>query len=537
MNKTINILICGKGGQGIEAAGLVLAKTLVSLGYHAFCYPESENVIHGGVNTFHLRVGKNPVYALEIKLDFILGLDSLIAESFFTDLKPTGICLMEKSDKKEYGNLTVMDVKMNDLAHEAGLDRAKNFAGLGALVSVLGEPVEQLESAIKDKYLGKSEEVAMMNVMAARLGYNSMDDGKKKSILATDGKRNISSGSQMASLGAVEAGCKFFAAYPMTPSSGILHAMAGMAKEHGISALHVEDEIAAINMAIGAGFAGARAMTSTSGGGYALMTEAIGLAGMIETPVVIAEVQRPGPSTGLPTRTAQGDLRQVLHAGQGTFPHVVLAPGTTLQTYRMMFEAFNIAEVHRCPVTILMDKYLADQQVDTELVSDLFKIDHGNRPIPGQAERIYTATSYEHNEQGNVTEDPEEVSKAGMRRMAKMDDIRRNLPPLEIEGNRDAEHTIICWGSTYGIAKEIVEKSKNINLLHFKYISPLPANTQEILKSIKKPILMENNATGQFGGWLMENLSFHTPIKILNGTGRTFYVDEVLERIKSVISI
>ena len=556
----ISLLIVGKGGQGIDAAGQILAKALFRSGWHVFGYAESENVIQGGLNTYRLRMSDRPVSAMEKNLDFILALDATTAASFIADLELTGKCLIDTEDvTAEDGRIVRLPMAM--LAAEAKLNKARNIVGLGALIRLLGLPLEPLETAITEKYRDKSSEIVSQNIQAARSGHlsvNQEDSAAPNEVLrAPDENSNLITGGTLGALGAIKAGCKFFAAYPMTPSSSILHTLASLADEYGISVNHVEDEIAAINMAIGAGFAGVRSMTATSGGGYALMTEAIGLAGMIESPVVILEVQRPGPSTGLPTRTAQGDLRQVLHAGQGEFPHVVLAPGTLTQAFEDIFKAFNIAERYQCPVTVLLDKYLADQQTDVVLPDADLKIDHGKllaegsdaqfqryasgedgipiRSLPGQVKGIHTATSYEHGPDGQPTEDPVTVEAMNDRRLAKMTTLSNALSPISLEGPEDAAYTIICWGSTYGIAKEIIARHGSLNLLHFRHINPLPANTKKVLSSIRNPILLENNATGQLGGWLREKFGLQTPNRILNHSGRPFYVDELDKRISDIL--
>ena len=349
----------------------------------------------------------------------------------------------------------------------------------------------------------------------------------------------------------------------MTPSSSVLHCMAKHARDFNISVNHVEDELSAINMAIGAGFSGARSLAATSGGGFALMTEAVGLSGMTEVPLVLVEVQRPGPSSGLPTRTSQGDLRQVMHASQGDFPRIVLSPGTHEEAFYMGFEAFNLAEKYQCPVILLTEKYLGEGSVNLPFFkTDHLRVDRGKllpndqipenferfkatkdgicaRTVPGQKGGAHTASSYEHLENGYFTEEIEPVNAMNERRMKKMETIYKNLPLVQIEGKPNADVTLVCFGATYGPAYEAMEylrrKAVSANILHIKYLLPLQPGVRELLEKTKHPIVVEGNFSAQLAGVIHEKAGVDIQDKILDYSGRPFTPDGIAKKVLEIL--
>jgi 2-oxoglutarate ferredoxin oxidoreductase subunit alpha len=337
--------------------------------------------------------------------------------------------------------------------------------------------------------------------------------------------------------------------------------VAANADKFNVVVEQAEDEISALNMAIGASFAGARSMTTTSGGGFSLMVEALGLAGMTETPVVIFLSQRPGPATGLPTMTEQGDLEFVLHAAQGEFPRCVLAPKTAEDAFYLTPKAFNLAEKYQIPVFILSDQYLADSiftcekfqsskiKIDRQLLSDSeirgieykrYKITSTGispRALPGQAGVLVVADSDEHDEEGHIDESVENRIKMTDKRLGKIERLKKEISPPEIYGPKSTQLTLIGWGSTYGPLKEAVQmlraKEISVNLLHFNEIYPLPMEpTASILKKAKKTICLENNATGQFARILKVEIGFSVSDKILKYDGRPFTLELILEELE-----
>lgn len=555
--------------------GQILASAVSSAGWFFHINNEIQNVIQGYHNTLQILISLEPLFSHSSRFSAILAMDEDTLAQDLQTLEPDGCLIYDEiwtlNDESFKG--CAYPVPFNDLAMATGGTKLmRNMVGLGVIAGMIGLDEDNVVKAINNRFSKKSDDVIEKNILAMRAGY---EQAKK---IATDQRDFkivpqthtepllITSGNMLAAMAAIKAGCRFFSAYPMTPSTSILHFLAKHAAEYKMSVHHVEDELSAVNMAIGAGFAGARSMVATSGGGYALMTEAISLAGMLEVPVVIIEVQRPGPSTGLPTRTGQGDLRQVLHAGQGDFPHIVLSPGTHEEVFGLVFEAFNMAEKYQCPVTVLMEKYLAESfvnlprpdtrglSVDRGLLATNDNLDIGEvyqrykisadgispRSIPGMVGGSHTASSYEHGEDGYFTEDPAYVSKMNEKRMCKMETLSKTLPAIALEGVPDAEVTLVCWGSTLGPARQATVLLKNdgvtANILHIKYLRPLQPMVHELLSKSKRPILIEGNISAQLGGLIREQTGYEIVDKILDYSGRPFAPERIAERIKRILT-
>ncbi|MDH3592414.1 MAG: 2-oxoacid:acceptor oxidoreductase subunit alpha, partial [Planctomycetota bacterium] len=380
-------------------------------------------------------------------------------------------------------------------------------------------------------------------------------------------------GNMMTALGAVAAGCKFYAAYPMSPATSILHWMAGHTEQVGVVVKQAEDEIAAINLAIGAGHAGVRALTATSGGGFALMTEAIGMAGMIETPVVVVNVMRGGPSTGLPTKTEQGDLNQAIGASQGDFPRVIVAPKDAADCFSTMVESFNLAEKWQLPVIVLSDLYLGEHRstLDPDRVSHDVPIDRGEwadeddaatnhaggflryritdsgvspRARAGQKGLQHTSATDEHDERGILVSD--EHTNAAIRRkmiekrMRKMDGVLASLPAPAIEGPADAEATLIGWGSMWGVINEAAERLRAsgipVNQLHFKWLWPFHENeARALLEACNRTVVIEANFSGQFARHLRAETGFTVDEVLLKYDGEPIEPQWVVGEVKRVL--
>jgi 2-oxoglutarate ferredoxin oxidoreductase subunit alpha len=367
-------------------------------------------------------------------------------------------------------------------------------------------------------------------------------------------------GNDAIGLGAVASGCKFYSAYPMTPSTGIMNYIAGKEVDYGIIVEQAEDEIAAINMALGASFAGARTMTGTSGGGFALMVEGLSLAAMTETPVVIALGQRPGPATGLPTRTEQGELQFALYTAHGEFPRVIFAPGTPEQAFYLTNKAFDLAEKYQIPVIILTDQYLADSQwtfdgfdtsrlkhTDYRLRGDAFKklpdykrhafTDNGVSPlaVPGDAKHVVVTDSDEHDEEGHIIEDAATRAKMVEKRIfKKLPNILREIEPPLLYGNYDPEIVLVGWGSTFGVMKEaadLLSHEQKMAVIHFSELYPFPATDTfdylKVLKKAKLTICVENNATGQFARLMRAETGYEFTARINRYDGRPFTLESL----------
>lgn len=376
------------------------------------------------------------------------------------------------------------------------------------------------------------------------------------------------SGIEGIALGAIAAGCKFYSAYPMTPSTGIMNYLAAKEKEYGIIVEQAEDEIAAINMALGASFAGARAMTGTAGGGFALMVEGISLAGMTETPVVIALGQRPAPATGLPTRTEQGDLLFAIHAAHGEFPRVVFAPGTPEQAFSLMNRAFDLAEKFQIPAFVIFDQYLADtewtydrfdiskiQVTDYRIRGDAFmRLEQYKRHaftetgvsdfgVPGDSTNLVVTDSDEHDEEGHIVEDGETRMKMVEKRLLKkMPLIRKEIAAPLLYGSKDPDIIFLCWGSLYGVVREAVDiltKDMNVAMLHFSEIYPFPETNGfdylALLNNTRNVINIEQNATGQFARLLRAETGYRCIHTINKYDGRPFTVEKLLGELRACI--
>ncbi|RME66507.1 MAG: 2-oxoacid:acceptor oxidoreductase subunit alpha, partial [Nitrospirae bacterium] len=438
----------------------------------------------------------------------------------------------------------------------------ENTVAVGAVLGMLGMDLEVYERVIERVFLKKKPEVVEINKKAARAGYSYAKEKclACKFVVPKAEKKNtiLINGNQAIGLGALVSGLRFYSAYPMTPSTGIMNYIASRAEEFGVVVEQAEDEIAAINMALGASFAGVRAMTGSSGGGFALMVEGVSLAGMTETPIVIAEVQRPGPATGLPTRTEQADLLFVLYAGHGEFPKVVFAPGTPEECFYLTNLAFDITERFQVPVFILSDQYLADSQWSipefdkNKLIYRDYRIkdapsqyrrhaitNSGISPlaIPGEGQYLVVTDSDEHDEEGHIIEDAETRIKMVQKRLhMKLPQLKEEALEPKYLGPERPDVVLLCWGSTYGVVREVSEAT-GTGMLHFSQVWPiaLKDNWLSILREARKVIAVEQNATGQFARLLRSETSFQVDEIITKYDGRPFLYEELLEEVKKRI--
>ncbi|NTU43862.1 MAG: 2-oxoacid:acceptor oxidoreductase subunit alpha, partial [Nitrospirales bacterium] len=485
-----SILITGEAGQGIQTIGDTLAKVLARAGYHVFTGQDYESRIRGGHNLYRIRFSPLTVTALRGSVNILLPLDREGISLHEKELSEKGRVIYDSASiKEQFNDSRFLDIPFTDLALRHGANRIMaNTVAVGAVLGMLGLELEGLNRIITDTFRRKGEEVLAANIRAALAGYEHAREncplcsseippperGKGKMLIA---------GSEAVGLGALAAGCRFYAAYPMTPSTGIMNYIASKAEDYGVIVEQAEDEIAAINMALGASFAGVRAMTGTSGGGFSLMVEGISLAAMTETPVVIALGQRPGPATGFPTRTEQGELGFVLHAGHGEFPRIIFAPGTPEEAFYLTRKAFDLAEKYQIPAFILTDQYLADSQLtydgfdlsgltlsDHRLRGEAFRslegykrhafTESGVSPfgVPGEAAHLVVTDSDEHDEEGHIVEDAETRTRMVQKRLfRKLPLIRKEIAPPILYGHQKPTVVLTGWGSTFGILKEVVD--------------------------------------------------------------------------------
>jgi len=558
------IKIGGEAGQGIQTIGETLGRVFLRAGYHVFTNQDYESRVRGGHNFFQVRVSDRPVVAPRGAVDILVALDRESIELHADELADQGRILYDSTvNAQAHMAPAFLDIPFKKLAVAHGGDAiTANTVATGAVLGLLGLDISLLLSFISELFEKKGAAVVQTNAHAAREGYDyavkSCAHCSVASSTPSPGPRMLLGGVEAIALGALASGCGFYAAYPMTPSTGIMNYLAGRQKEYGIVVEQAEDEIAAINMALGASFAGARAMTGTSGGGFALMVEGVSLAGMTETPIVIAMGQRPGPATGFPTRTEQGDLQFILSAGHGEFPRIVFAPGSPQQAFFLTNKAFDLAEKYQVPVFVLFDTYLADTQwtlggLDLSRVrftnyrvrGDAFKsladykryafTKSGITPfgVPGEASHLVVTDSDEHDEDGHITEDAvTRVRMVEKRLLNKMPLIRKELAPPFLYGDHAPNVLITGWGSTYGVMKEAVDalaKTRSIAMLHFSEVYPFPSgegfNYMRLLQKAKHSICIEHNATGQFARLMKAETGFEFTSHIRKFDGRPFTVE------------
>jgi len=371
----VSLSIGGDAGQGVESAGAIACRALMRAGYFAFGMADYRSRIRGGTNFYQVRASDAPVLCHGDPVHVIATLTRDAALTQLGNLAQGGALICDESVDLELdprSDIRVLSVPIVNIAENAGSKASMNMVALGAAMGVIGFSIDALCAAIEQRFARKAESVVRANVQVAREAHEyvsgRLNEGFPFSLppvpsASPSPSRILLSGNEAFCLGAAAGGCRFIAAYPMTPATTILEWMAAHAADLGIVAVHAEDEIAAACMAVGAGLTGARAMTSTSGGGLCLMTEACGMAGMTEVPLVIVDVQRGGPSTGLPTRTEQSDLLLAFHPSHGDFPHIVLAPGTVQQCFEAGYRAFNLADRYQCPVIVLLDSYVGGSLV------------------------------------------------------------------------------------------------------------------------------------------------------------------------------
>ncbi|NLV77023.1 MAG: 2-oxoacid:acceptor oxidoreductase subunit alpha, partial [Tissierellia bacterium] len=515
-----SILVGGEAGQGMDTFARLLEKTLKRSGFHVFSHSDYMSRVRGGHNFIYIRFSDKPLYSYSSKVDIIFALNEETVEIHSAKLKENGVIITDTNIAKDKDAIHLDLIKT---AKSLRNSRVYTTVGLGAILKYYGLPLEKGEEVIKDEF---KDEIYRVNINALRAGYAMLDEEYKLETLEDD--KIIINGNQGVGLGAIAAGCKFYCGYPMTPSTGILNYIAAHGNDMGIAVDQVEDEVAALNMALGASYAGVRAMTGSSGGGFSLMVEALSLAGMIEVPVVVINVQRPGPATGFPTRTEQGDLRFMIHAGHGEFPRMIMALRSPEDAFYQTARAFNIAEKYQIPVLLMSDQYLADSMT-TQMPFDFSKIqieryisgeeaitdeeykrykftEDGISPrilpgkIPGQ---VVLVDSDEHDEWGNITESDEIRTKMVDKRLKKFEGLKEEVEEPWLIGDEIPENLIVSWGSTYGAVREAVERLKkegiSIGALVFGDIWPLPINRLLELKDTAKKIIdVEQNATGQF---------------------------------------
>ena len=564
--KTLNIVIGGEAGQGLVTIGELLAKTLVESGYEIVVTQSYQSRVRGGHNTFTIRTSNNKLVAPQEAIDLLIALNEETVQLHRHELSENGFIVTDSSVTVD--GAPCLAVPFAELTSR----RYENVAALGVVTHLLGLDTTVPSEILHRKFGKKGAEVMAENEKALEGAYQwaaneiSRTAAKNSSFLkmpATQRQspRLILNGNEALALGALSAGVKFCSFYPMTPATSIAVTINQHAAKMGVIVEQAEDEISAINMAIGASFVGAPSLVTTSGGGFALMTEGISLSGMTETPVVVMLGQRPGPATGLPTRTEQADLEMVLYAGHGEFPRAIFAPGSVEECFHIARTAFELAERYQGPVFVLTDQFLADSHraVVPFNLEELPRVQPGTDPsqveapyrryaitengvspriLPGAGKHLVVADSDEHEEDGHLTEDLSVRVRMVDKRMKKLDGLRRDAIPPSYEGHENPELLLVCWGSTHG---SVLEAASQLNsdgiktgILHFAQVWPLVADHFiGYLKSAKQVVCIESNVTGQFARLIQRETGFQVPKTILRYDGLPITPEYILDELKA----
>ena len=572
------IAVGGAPGQGIDTVGKSMSQICARHGLHVYTYSAYQSLIRGGHTFLTVRISSEPVANHGDKIDMIIALDRNSLETHVPHVAPGGAIIYNSDDVKaapERDDIQFCPISYRELSNNT--DRKKlmlNICMFGVALKMVGGDLAVLEDILELTFLKrKGQAVVDANVAVASAGYDYAAEHftafeaqfiKQQPLAFVDGN------SAMA-MGGAAAGVKFYAAYPMSPSTGVLHWMAQNARNLNIMVRQCEDEISVVNMIIGAAHAGTRAMCATSGGGFALMSEAIGSAGMMEIPIVVINVQRGGPSTGLPTKTEQGDLWQILGASQGDFPKIVAAPTSIMDGFDTIPEIFNLADKFQCPGMVLSDLTLSMgfTTFDPESVNWQPEIDRGSlisgpvqpdgeylryeitdsgispRAIPGTPGHVHVVATDDHDEDGTLISDeftnPHKRRDIMEKRQRKMDGILELLPPPTLEGPEDAQVTLIGWGSTHSVigeaAEQLTEAGIPTNHIHFKWLYPMDEDAiNEVLAKSAHSIVVECNYTGQFARFLRGETGFTADGHIRKYDGEPFMPHHIADGARELLT-
>lgn len=563
-----SICLVGEAGQGIQSVESILISLAKQEGYHVFSTSEFMSRVRGGVNSTSIRLSKDPVSSIIHRVDLAIFFSKNSPEHIRERISDTTLTI---ADTTALDIKADIDVPFSDIAKKIGNRLFQNSVAGGLISGILGLNKEATMNFVSDQFKSKGEEIQKKNAEATSEGYEIGETLSSRFSFEKPNKSNDNitiSGADAIALGALAGGCDYVCGYPMSPATGVLERLAKYSLSHNIVTEQVEDEIGVINMALGAAYAGARPLVSTSGGGFALMTEGISLSGMIETPVVVHLAQRPGPATGLPTRTEQGDLNLVLYAGHGEFPRLIYAPGTLEEGFYLTAKALEFSDQFQVPAFVLTDQYFVDTHYDVPPFSTTnisptrhivkTKADYKRyayaenglspRGVPGYGEGIVCVDSDEHNEGGYIVEDAETRVKMTDKRFKKEASLLQEFIEPSLIGSKDAKTLLVCWGSTFPMVRDALaalkEKQTNENnasnsdsiaLLHFSQVFPLP-DLSHLFSKATHFIAIENNVTGQFADLLEKKAKIRFDERILKYDGRPFTVEELTEKLAHLVT-
>jgi len=564
----VSIVLCGAAGQGIQTVEALMTKTLKRTGYHVFATREYMSRVRGGVNSTTIRVSSKSVRAFVDRIDILIPLNEEAIPHLKERISSNTMIIGEKEYIKALTELTSQKVEIafKELSNDVGGRIYANIIALGVILCILKVDKDEIHNLIIENFKKKGQNIVDINIKAVDKGYEVIEElissNKIKQKIEIEKDLTVKNdyiltGTEAIGLGAIAGGCNFACFYPMAPSTGIGTFLAQQALDFGMIVDQSEDEISVINKTLGASYAGARAFISTSGGGFSLMTEGVSLAGMAELPIVIVVGQRPGPATGMPTRTCQEDIELVLHAGAGWFPRIILSPGTIEDAFKLTQKAFNLTQKYHVPVFILTDQYLVDSyynigSLDHEslkIKKHIIKTDKdyeryrftengiSPRGIPGYGEGLVDADSHTHDEYGVITEDPYLRNKTVEKRFKKLELIKKDTIPPEFIGNEDYKYLIVSWGSNYYLIKEALEilNRNDIGFLFFKQIYPIHETVLNYLITAETKISIEQNPTGQFAKLLENETHINMNHRILKYSGYVLSVEEIVSKLKKII--
>ncbi len=577
----IQWMIGGEAGYGIMTVGVMMAKILTRLGMSVFDYVEYPSLIRGGHNAYYVRASDTEIFSQKRPIDILVALNRETIDKHKHELSENAAVVYDpnvtKVEPNEFASTVLLvAVPLLEITKQVGADRLMiNTVSVGASLALFYSDYQILQDMLQGIFGRKGESVVAINVNTSKAGFDYVVKnfaGKFSQVVEKKEQKNLLiGGAEALAIGAIRAGVKFAAIYPMTPINGVLTTLTAYALKYNIVVKEPEDEIAGINMAIGASFAGVRSLAATSGGGFSLMVEGLGLAAQTEVPLVIIEGMRPGPATGFPTWTGQGDLRFVMHAAQDDFPRIVVAPGDFLEAFTYTMQAFNLAEKYQLLVIVLTDKYLNEGHgtVATEkfkIQNSKFKIERGKiltdqeaeqqtdykryafvadgispRSIPGQKGGIGLSGSDEHDERGLYNEEAENRIKMMDKRFAKLEQAIKEFSTPVLYGEKEASLTILGFGSTKLPVLEAMKWLKaegiTVNFLQVAFLHPFPdEQVSQIIKNAKKTLVIEGNKTGQFEGLIRERIGLSINHNFRKYDGRPFYPEEIVEKVKSLLS-
>ncbi len=569
----IQVLFGGQAGDGSLTTGDLIALVFKRMGLEVYTFKDFPSRIRGGHTNYVIRAGEQPHYGLGDMVDAMVAFDLECVEKHIAEMRPGGFVIFDNSQEKltdaaRRPDVYVYDVPLADIAKkQLGLELVRNTISLGVLGELIGMDKEIVRGLVTKQYERKGEKVVAQNIGAIEAGERYVrehfDRPSGYALRARpDGDRLLMMGNDAIGYGALAAGCRFMAGYPITPATDILEWMAKHAPRYGGTVVQAEDELAAINMTIGAAYAGVRAMTATSGPGQALMTEGIGLAGVLETPIVVVECARAGPSTGMPTKTEQSNLNHVIFAGHGEIPRVVIAPGTVEESFYLTVAAFNLAEKYQVPVFLLTEQALCQsKETLPRLELGAVTVDRGKlvrnggvtfgeykrfaftedgvslRTVPGVEGGMHLAPGSEHNDAGVITEDAANRARMMDKRMRKLDAMRADLPRPSLFGEPEAGMAFIAFGANRGPVSEVQDRLRSVGVaskfLQLRTLWPFPeGDVRAFVAGAEHVFVVENNISGQ-----LERLirAVTGPVPSLHGVrkynGRPFRPAEILDAV------